>query len=317
VTLVGPADRIRTELARNPSAAGLPISLVDAPDVVRMDEAPLVALRRKPRASVKVAAGEVAAGRAQALFSAGHTGATFFAAHAAFGVLRGTARPALAVTFPTRTGSAILVDAGANLDCRPEHLLAFGVMGACYAEITLSCDRPRVGLLSVGEEAGKGNDLIREAHDRLAASPLFFIGNVEARDLFAGGADVIVCDGFTGNVALKVGEGLVDAIEAMLGEEAAAAPTAEAGALAMRETFGRLKRRIDYAERGGAPLLGLAGLAVIGHGRSSARAIRNGILTASRLAEADLVRRLREALEGQRAKGRRQRELKGRRPKGT
>lgn len=306
VTLVGPADLVRRELSRDPSAASLPISIVNAPDVIAMDEAPLAALRRKPGASVKVAAELVARDEAQAFFSAGHTGAAFLAAHAAFGVLAGVERPALAVTFPTPYGPAVLVDAGANLDCRPEHLAQFGVMGSAFAEVVLQSERPRVGLLSIGEEASKGNDLIREAHVLLTGAPVHFIGNLEARELFAGRADVIVCDGFTGNIALKVGEGLVEAIEKMLRQELDGALVTQIGALLTRDAFKRFKQRVDYAEYGGAPLLGVGGLALVGHGRSSPRAVRSGIMMAARLAEGKLVERLRGALQGkgQKAEGR-------------
>jgi phosphate acyltransferase len=296
IILTGPVDPVRAELARHAHLGSLAITTVDAPDVVAMDESPLAALRRKPHASVKIAAELVARGEAQAFFSAGHTGATFLAAHAAFGMLPGVDRPALAVTIPTHTGAAVLLDAGANLECRPEHLVQFGVMGSAYARVALDVDRPRVGLLSVGEEAGKGNDLIREAHVRLARAPVEFIGNLEARDLFSGRADVIVCDGFTGNVALKVGEGLVETIEHMLREELGAALVTRLGALLTRHAYRRFRQRVDYAEYGGAPLLGVAGLAVVGHGRSSARAVANGIGYASRLAGGHVVDRLRAAL---------------------
>ncbi len=281
VCLVGPIDQLSAEVARvsgGPAPASL--SLLDAPDSISMDDAPLAALRRKPRASIKVAAEAVARGDADALYSAGHTGATLLAAHAAFGVLPGAERPALAVLVPTRTGSAVLLDTGATLECRPEHLRAFGVMGAAYARIVLGVDRPSVGLLSVGEEAGKGTELIREAHGLLAASGLHFVGNLEARDFFSGRADVIVSDGFTGNIVLKVGEGLVELIEHLLGPAA----------------FGGVRARLDASEHGAAPLLGLNGLALVGHGRSDARAVRNGIATAARLAEGQTVSRLREAL---------------------
>jgi glycerol-3-phosphate acyltransferase PlsX len=296
VALVGHADRIHAALRRHGDLSQLPITVTDAPDVIAMDESPLVALRRKPRASVRVAAELVADGRAHALFSAGHTGVTVLAAHAVFGMLPGIDRPALAVTVPTRSGAAVLLDAGANLECRPDHLIAFGRMGAAYARVARHIARPRVALLSIGEEAGKGTDLIRDAHAGLLRAPIEFIGNLEARDLFSGRADVIVCDGFTGNIALKVGEGLVEAVDVMLREELQADLTARLGARLSREAFRRFKRRVDYAEFGGAPLLGVAGLALVGHGRSSAHAVRSGIALAARLAEDRLVERLTEAL---------------------
>jgi phosphate acyltransferase len=301
VTLVGPTADLQTELHRHGEWESLPLRIEEAPDAIQMTEAPLSALRRKPRASVRVAANLAASGQASAMFSAGHTGATLLAAHAAFGVLEGVERPALAVTVPTRTGAALLLDAGANVDCRPEHLVQFAIMGAAYARVALQIERPKVGLLSIGEEAGKGNDLIREAHHRLQTAPIDFIGNLEAREFFTGRADVIVCDGFTGNIALKVGESLVEAVDHMLREELGAELLTQLGALLTRRAFSRFKQRVDYAEYGGAPLLGVAGVALVGHGRSSAQAIENGIALAARLAESGVVDRLADALKPTRA----------------
>jgi glycerol-3-phosphate acyltransferase PlsX len=301
VALVGPAGQLRDEIARQRAAgengaAGAPVTLLEAAGVIGMHEAPLAALRRKPQASVRIAAEAVARGEACALFSAGHTGATFLAAHAALGVLPGIDRPALAVTVPTRTGAAILLDAGASVDCRPEHLVQFAFLGEAYARIALGIERPRVGLLSIGEEAGKGTDLVRDAHGKLSKTSLDFIGNLEAREFFSGRAEVIVCDGFTGNVALKVGEGLVEAAEDMLREELGAEFVTRIGGLLTRRAFERFKQRVDYAERGGAPLLGLNGIVVIGHGRSTPQAIENGIALAARLAREGMVERLKAAL---------------------
>jgi glycerol-3-phosphate acyltransferase PlsX len=295
VVLVGPEEVVRAELARHEAPDASRVSVEDAPDVVHMDESPLAALRRKPRASIKVAAELMARGTAHACFSAGQTGAAMLAAHAASGVLPGVERPALAVVVPTRRGSAVLLDAGANVDCRPSHLRQFGVMGAAYARVALGLEDPRVGLLSVGEEAGKGNDLTRAAHALLASSGLHFIGNLDAREVFAGRADVIVCDGFTGNVALKIGEGLVEFVEHLLREELGPSFADDPG---RRDAFARFRQRVDYAERGAAPILGLAGLALVGHGRSSAHAIQSGIAMAARLAEGRLVERLADALAG-------------------
>jgi glycerol-3-phosphate acyltransferase PlsX len=247
---------------------------------------------------VRLAADLVARDEAHALFSAGHTGATFLAAHAAFGVLVGVERPALAVTIPTRTGAAILVDAGANLECRPAHLVQFGLMGAAYARVNLGLANPKVGLLSIGEEAGKGNDLTREAHAGLAAAPVAFIGNIGAQELFSGRADVVVCDGFTGNIALKVGEGLVETIDAMLRDELNGRRLSRVGAALSRPAFRRFRRRVDYAEYGGAPLLGVSRVTIVAHGRSSARAIESGIIMAARLVDERVIERLAEGLSG-------------------
>ena len=295
VVLTGPADLLRAEL-ETAGGAGLGIGIVDAPQSVGMDESPLTAHRRKPESSVRVAAALVARGDAQAFFSAGHTGATFLAARAAFGVARGVERPALAVSVPTRAGAAILLDAGANLECEPSHLCQFGVMGAAYARLALGIEHPTVGLLSIGEEAGKGNDLIREAHALLARAPIEFLGNLEAREFFSGRADVIVCDGFTGNISLKVGEGLVELAQEILREETGTELVSQIVGLLTRRAFARFRARFDYAERGGAPLLGLDRLAVVGHGRSSAQAVESGIATAAKLADTRVLERMTAAL---------------------
>jgi glycerol-3-phosphate acyltransferase PlsX len=293
VLLVGPLSRLRDEVAAV-APAGAPVELVDAPDVVRMEEAALDAHRRTRRSSVRAAADLVASGRASALFTAGHSGAAVLAARTALGLMPGVERPALAVLLPHRTGRAVLLDVGANIRCRPEHLLGFARLGAAYAGAMLGCVRPRVGLLSIGEERGKGTDLVRAAYAHLAASELAFAGNVEARDLFAGVADVVVCDGFTGNIALKVGEGLAEAIGAMLDEVAArSVPDA---AFEVGRAVGELRSRIDAAEHGAAPLLGVGGLVLVGHGRSSARAVERGIGMAARLSRMAIVERVGRAV---------------------
>lgn len=280
--LVGRRASVEAELERHHDRAMLDLRVVDAPDVVDMAESPALAIRRKPRASIRVAAELVARGEAAALFSAGHTGAAVVSAHAAFGMLQGVDRPALAPSVPTRAGSAVLLDAGATLACRPAHLLQFAVMGSVYARVALGIARPRIALLSIGEEETKGNALTREAHRLLKASPLLFVGNLEARDLFSGAADVIVCDGFTGNVALKLSEGLVEMVEDLLGGELQSTFSSQVGYLLSRRAFRRFRRRVDYSEYGGAPLLGVAGPCIVGHGRSSAKAVRNAIHMASR-----------------------------------
>lgn len=295
LALVGPATRLDAELARR-DTAGLRLSVVDAPDVVPMGEPPLAALRRLRRASVRVAAGLVASGEASAFFSAGHSGATVLAAHGALGLMAGVQRPALAVTVPTERGAAVLLDAGATVECRAEHLVQFAHLGAAYASVALDLASPKVGLLSIGEEAGKGTDLVRETHERLVRESLNFIGNVDARELLTGRADVVVCDGFTGNIALKVGEGLVESLEQMMRRELDAAVVSQIGGLVMRRAFARVRQRVDYAEYGAAPLLGVRGLALVGHGRSSSRAVKSGIAMAVRLAEARMADRLLAAL---------------------
>ncbi|MCM3881457.1 MAG: phosphate acyltransferase PlsX [Vicinamibacterales bacterium] len=290
--LAGPAEVIRAELSRHPDAEALNIRVLDAPDVVAMNESPAATLRRKPRASIRVAAESVASGDAAALVSAGHTGATVMATHAAFGMLSGVDRPALAATIPSGDRLGILLDVGANLECRAQHLLQFAAMGSVYAKVSLGVELPRIGLLSIGEEEGKGNELIREAHRLLKASSLNYVGNVEAREVYKGGADVIVCDGFTGNIVLKASEGLVDTVERLLGEELNRTFSGMVGSLLSRRAFRRFRRRLDYSEYGGAPLLGVAGVCIVGHGRSSAKAVRNAVAMAHRFATAGFLERV-------------------------
>ncbi|MDH4066254.1 MAG: phosphate acyltransferase PlsX [Acidobacteriota bacterium] len=284
VDLVGRADQVRTELARHPDAGSLDVVVIDAPDVVGMDESAAQALRRKPRSSVMVAAGRVREGHAAALVTAGHTGAAVVAAHTVFGMLEGVDRPALAPVIPTSRGSAVLLDAGATLECRPRHLVQFGIMGAAYARVTLGTEHPRVGLLSIGEEASKGTELTREAHRLLGQAPVHFLGNVEARGIFAGEADVVVADGFTGNIALKLCEGVVEMVEGLLREELQSTFSSQMGYLLSQRAFRRFQKRVDYSEYGGAPLLGTAAVVVVGHGRSSVKAIRNAVVQAARFA---------------------------------
>jgi glycerol-3-phosphate acyltransferase PlsX len=300
VVLVGPAGAIQAEVSRHAAGAFVDptrVRIVDATDVVTMDESPAAALRRKPQASIRVAADLVARHEAAAVFSAGHTGATVMAAHGAFGMLPGVDRPALAATIPTRKGRpAILLDVGASVECRPQHLLQFAAMGRLYARVAFDIESPRIGLLSIGEEASKGNELTKEAHRMLKASGLPFIGNVEGREVYNGDADVIVCDGFTGNVALKISEGLVDVVETLLGEELSSTITMRVGSLLARRALRRFRRRVDYTEYGGAPLLGVAGLTIVGHGRSSAKAVRNAVAMAYRFAAQRFIDRLQQEI---------------------
>src|SRR5262245_1265039 len=293
VVLVGPASVLESELQRHPDIDPDRLRLVEADEVVTMAESPAAALRRKPRASIRVAADVVARGEASALFSAGHTGATVMAAHGAFGMLAGVDRPALAATIPTLTRRpAVLLDVGASVECRPQHLLQFAVMGTVYARVGLGVEAPRVGLLSIGEEETKGNELTREAHRLLKSAAVNFTGNIEARHVYGGEADVIVCDGFTGNVALKISEGLVDVVEGLLKEELSSTLTMRVGSLLTRRALRRFRRRVDYSEYGGAPLLGVAGVTIVGHGRSSPKAVRNAVAMAYRFAERRFIQRI-------------------------
>lgn len=290
--LVGDRARIERELSRHPGAGSLDLDILHSPDWIDMSESAAAALRRKPRASIKLAAEAVRDGRAAAMFSAGHTGGSVIAAIGTFRRLAGIDRPALATIIPTRQRPAVLIDSGATVECRPQHLVQFAVMGAAYARIAFACAQPRVGLLSVGEEEGKGNDLTREAHQLLKSAPVNFVGNVEGRHVYAGEADVIVCDGFTGNITLKISEGLVEAIEALLHAELQSTFGTRVGYLLSAQAFRRFRKRVDYSEYGGAPLLGVDRICIVGHGRSSPKAVSNAVTMAVRAVREQLIERL-------------------------
>jgi phosphate acyltransferase len=257
------------------------------------------AVRRKRNSSLHVAAKVVADGSASGLVSAGNTGAVMGVAMIKLGTLNSVDRPALATVLPTITGrGALLLDVGANAECKPDHLIQFAVMGSIYARAIFGVAEPRVGLLSIGEEEVKGNDLTKEAHKLLKGSHVRFAGNIEGRRIFSGDVDVIVCDGFTGNVVLKVSEGLIETMIAMLREELQRSLQGMAGAFLSRPAFQAFKKRLDYAEYGGAPLLGIAHPTVICHGRSNPRAIRNAVRVAKEFAEGGLNRRIDADLAG-------------------
>ena len=280
VTLVGNEEILQAYLERH-DTTGLPIEVVHASEVISMSDAASRALRGKPDSSIRVAARLVRDGHAQGVISAGNTGALMVICKVVMGVLPGVHRPALAQVFPTREGTwAVLIDVGANVDCGPEMLADFAVMGAVYSRVICHRENPRVGLLSIGEEERKGNDLTRQATPLLKKLPIQFIGNVEGIGLYSGEADVVVCDGFIGNVALKVSEGLVTTIKAMLHESLDATLAGKLGYVLAREAFEDFRKRVDYAEYGGAPLLGIKGCCIICHGRSNAHAIKNAIRVA-------------------------------------
>ena len=269
---------------------GLP--LVETTDVIEMHDKPAEAVRAKPDSSLVAAHIAVAEGRADAVVSAGNTGAMLAAGLLHLRRIPGVLRPAIAVPIPTKRGPSVLLDSGANADARPEHLLQFGYMGSIFAEEILDLPKPEVRLLSIGEEPEKGNALTLEAHALLAASELEFAGNAESRDLLAGAADVVVCDGFTGNVALKLLEGTIATVLDALREEITATPRGKLGGLLIRPAARRLRAKLDPDTYGGAYLLGLRGLSVIAHGNSSRRAISNAIHLAARGVEHDVVGRL-------------------------
>ncbi len=261
------------------------IDIIHTTQVVEMGEAPLEAVRRKKDSSIMAAFRLLKKGQADAVVSAGNSGATMAAAVRTVGRLPGISRPGIAGIFPTMKKPLVMMDVGANVDCRPLHLLQFGAMAAAFSKLLFGIDRPRVGLLSIGEERGKGNALVKGAHELLSKSRLNYIGNVEGRDTFQGDVDVMVCDGFVGNVCLKLSEGLAEAMVAMLREEFDKSLTSKVGYLLSRSSYASLKKRTDYAEYGGAPLLGLNGIGIICHGRSHAKAIKNAVRIAAELAE--------------------------------
>jgi phosphate acyltransferase len=280
ILLVGPAGRIHSELQAAGGAA-LPIHAVDATEVIEMGEPPAMALRRKRRASILVAMETLRRGDAEAVVSAGNTGAAMAAALLTLGRIEGIDRPAIAAMLPTLRGRAIMLDVGANVDCRPKHLLQFAVMGSVYASRVLGVARPRVGIMSNGSEDNKGNELVIRAGGLLRRSGLHFIGNVEGRDFFGGIADVVVCDGFVGNLLLKFGEGLAVGIFTLLREELSRGLLVRLGVALATPRLRALARRMDYTEYGGAPLLGVNGICIITHGSSRAKAIRNSIALAA------------------------------------
>lgn len=255
------------------------LEIVHAPTAVGMEENPVDAIRKKKDSSIMVAFDLVKTGKASAAVSAGNSGATLAAAVRKLGRLKNVARPGLASIFPTIKGPVVIMDVGANVECRPVHLYQFGVMASGFSRL-YHVEKPKVGLLTIGEESGKGNSLVKEAYALLKASHLNFIGNVEGRDVFQGDVDVIICDGFVGNIVLKISEGLAEAAMKMLKDEIVKSTMAKIGYLLARPAFEIFKKRVDYAEYGGAPLLGIKGTGIICHGKSSAYAIKNAIIEA-------------------------------------
>ncbi len=288
VILVGQEDRLRAELARV-QCADPRVTIHHASQVMGMHESPARVARKKRDSSVWIATNLVKTGQAQAVVSAGNTGATMVSAFLLLGTIKGVERPAIAATMPTLRGTAILLDVGATVDCSARQLYQFAIMGHEYARHVLSLPNPRVGLLSIGEEASKGNEVTKEAFHLLKKSALNFMGNVEGRDVYSGTADVIVCDGFLGNVSLKISEGLVETMKKILMSEVMRSPLGRMSLVLLSGPLRRLKRRTDYAEFGGAPLLGVNGISMICHGRSSTKAVKNAIGRAAALAKGRLI----------------------------
>jgi glycerol-3-phosphate acyltransferase PlsX len=310
VLLIGPESTIRAELDRHPSASRLPIEIVHASEVITMEDKAVQAVRSKRDSSMRVGVRLVRDGQAAGFVTAGNTGAAMATAKMVLGALQGVDRPALAAVFPTAPGTAaILLDVGANVDCKPHNLEQFAVMGEIYfrsmfgeakfgdgrvgRSIFGAAKSPRVGLLSIGEEETKGNELTREAFQLLKQLPLNFVGNVEGRDLFNGKVDVIVADGFVGNVALKISEGVANLVRTVLKESLKATISRQVGYMLSRSAFSDFKKRIDHTEYGGAPLLGVKGVCIITHGSSNANAIKNAVRVAAEFSE----RRINDAIE--------------------
>lgn len=289
VILVGQPEKVVPELRRCGwrGQGDRGIEFVEATEVIGMDEPVATAVRRKKKSSLRVGSKLVSEGRADGLVSAGNTGAVMVTAKMVIGMLPGVDRPALAAMIPTKTGKPVLLlDVGANAECKPFHLAQFAIMGDAYARAVLGTQRPSVGLMSIGEEEAKGNDLTKEAFPLMRdLASLNFVGNVEGRDVFTGQVDVIITDGFTGNVMLKLSEGLTDAMLSMIKRELTASAITKAGAMLARPAFRNIKKRLDYSEYGGAPLLGVQKIVLIGHGSSNSRAIRNAIRSAKEFSE--------------------------------
>jgi glycerol-3-phosphate acyltransferase PlsX len=299
VHLIGPEQELRDQLDELLQDEDLPIVIHHASERIAMDEKAVHAVRSKHDSSMRVGLKMVREGKAAGFVTAGNTGAAMATAKMVLGALPGVDRPALATPMPTSKGNpCVLLDVGANVDCKAQNLEQFAVMGETYARSVLKIAKPRVGLLSIGEEETKGNDLTREAQPLLKALPINYIGNVEGRDIFSGLADVIVCDGFVGNVALKTSEGVGRFVREVLRESLTRTVTAQVGALLSRRAFNDFRRRLDYREYGGAPLLGVRGVCIIGHGSSNDRAIFNGIRVAYEFSRSGANESIEQAFAG-------------------
>jgi len=280
LVLVGDEKVIKEHLARYQEVDLSRILVAHAPEIVEMGESPTVAVRKKKHSSIAVGVNLIAEGKAQAFISAGNTGAVMASSLRGLGGIKGISRPGICSVFPTMGKSCVVLDVGANVDSRPVHLLHFAMMGAIYSEKVLGTHQPRIGLLNIGEEPSKGDELSIATYKLLSASPLNFIGNVEGRDIFEGAADVVVCDGFVGNVVLKVSEKILNLLVTRLKKQIKSNPLAALGFLLLKPVFEDMKKTFDYEEYGGAPLLGIEGTIIICHGGSSTRAIRNAIKSA-------------------------------------
>ncbi|MDI6865207.1 phosphate acyltransferase PlsX [Thermodesulfovibrio yellowstonii] len=294
IILVGDEKKIKSFLPEKKETKGT-ISVIPSDDVIQMDENISSAIRRK-NTSMRKAVELVKAGKADAVISAGHSGAMMALSFLLLGKLPNVERPAIATVMPCLKGHFILLDAGANVDCKPEHLVQFAFMGEAYHKALFNSQSPKIALLSIGEEGSKGNELTKEAFKLLKSSRLNFIGNIEGKDIFFGQADVVVCDGFVGNIVLKVGEGLAEALMKMLKREIADIITGKLGYMMIKPAIKSFRKKVDYSEYGGALLLGINGTSIICHGRSSAKAIKNAIKVATEMVKKQIYTRISESL---------------------
>ena len=297
VLLVGLQDIVTRELDQHRGWKSLPIEVVHASEYITMEDSAAKAVRTKKDSSIRVASRLVRDGNAAGVVSAGNTGAVMATAKMVQGMVHGVERPALASPMPTITGKpTIILDVGANVDSSPKMLAQFAIMGSIYSKAILHTDSPRVGLLSIGEEEHKGNELTKAATPLLRGLPIHFIGNVEGRDIYKGVVDVVVCDGFTGKVVLKVSEGVADVVTHLLKDSLMSTLSGKAGALLARGAFTDFKKRIDYSEYGGVPLLGVRGVCIICHGSSNGNAMKNAIRVAAEFATKDLNTKIESSL---------------------
>jgi len=296
VILVGQEEVVRKELAGAAEKLPKNIEIVDAREVVEMDDNALAPIRKKRNSSVRVCANLVKDGTAQAMVSAGHTGAAMTSAYMVLGTIEGVTRPALAAIVPNARDHTVLLDVGANVDSKPAYLREFAVMGHFYAQMVFGLDAPRVGLLSIGEEEGKGNELTKETFRVMKETGVNFIGNAEGRDIYNGNCDVVVCDGFIGNVVLKASEALGEMVFKLIKTEMTQSLTRKIGASLAKGGFMAMKRRMDYSEYGGAPLLGVKGGCIVCHGRSNAKAIKNAVRVAYSFAVNKMDQKIQEKI---------------------
>lgn len=295
IVLVGDETRVKTLLKKNQYNDAL-ISVYPASEVIEMHDAAATSIRKKRNSSIVVGLNLVKEEKADAFFSAGNTGAVVCGATLGLGLLPGIERPGIAIVIPTLKGTSLIIDVGANIDPKPTQLLQYGIMADAYLKHILNKPNPSVGLLNVGEEETKGTDFVKETHELLSQSKLNFMGNVEGKDLFSGKCDVIICDGFVGNVALKVTESAAEAMQEFLKKHLKRNFLGLLGVLLLKTSFSRFKKEIDYSEYGGAPLLGVNGVVIIGHGRSNVKAIKNAIRTAKEEVERKFTEKVMEAI---------------------